>query len=153
MLWKEAIIMTSKKRADFQEEIEITESSGNVYADVGHPNSQEALAKAELAMLIADVIKRKKLTQAKAAVLMGIDQPKVSLIIRGKLSGFTIERLFRFLMALGMDIFIEAKPHRSRITQPTIHVIPSHSSFSKEHSSATAHKVEVELRSKLYLNL
>jgi len=106
-----------------KDEIEVTVSSGNVYKDTGHLNPQEALAKAELAMLIADAIKRKKLTQTKAATLMGIDQPKVSAIIRGRISGFTIERLFRFLMALGMDILIEAIPHASRKTPPSIHVM------------------------------
>lgn len=115
----------SKKRLKEQEEIEIIASSGNVYADAGHPNPEEAMAKAELAILISDTIKRKKLTQKKAAELIGIDQPKVSAIIRGQLSGFTIDRLFRFLMALGMDIIIEAKPHTSRATPAHIQVIQS----------------------------
>lgn len=106
-----------------QEEIEVIASSGNVYADTGHPNPEEAMAKAELAILISYAIKRKKLTQKKAAELIGVDQPKVSAIIRGQLSGFTIDRLFRFLMALGMDIIIEAKPHTSRATQAHIQVI------------------------------
>ena len=81
------------------------------------------MAKAELALLISAAIKRKKLTQKKAAELIGVDQPKISAIIRGQLSGFTIDRLFRFLIALGMDIVIEAKPHTSRTTSPYIHVI------------------------------
>jgi predicted XRE-type DNA-binding protein len=80
-------------------------------------------ANAELAILIAKVIKDKKLTQKKAAVLIGVDQPKISAIIRGQLSGFTIDRLFRFLIALGMDIIIEAKPHISRSTPAHIQVI------------------------------
>lgn len=100
-----------KKQLKEPEEIEVIPSSGNVYADTGHSNSEEAMAKAELAILIAETIKRKKLTQKRAAELIGVDQPKVSAIIRGQLSGFTIDRLFRFLMALGMDIIIEAKPH------------------------------------------
>lgn len=105
------------------EEIEVIASSGNVYADTGHANPEEAMAKAELAILISDTIKRKKLTQKKAAELIGIDQPKISAIIRGQLSGFTIDRLFRFLIALGMDIIIEAKPHTSRTTSAHIQVI------------------------------
>lgn len=113
----------SKKKSKEQKEIEIIASSGNVYADTGHPNPEESMAKAELAILIADTIKRKKLTQKKAAELIGIDQPKVSAIIRGQLSGFTIDRLFRFLVALGMDIIIEAKPHTSRTTPAHILVI------------------------------
>ncbi len=54
---------------------------------------------------------------------MGIDQPKVSAILRGRLSGFTIERLMRLLMGLGMDIIIEAKPHRQRKNPPFIQVL------------------------------
>lgn len=107
-----------------QKEIEVIASSGNVYADTGHPHSEEAMAKAELAILISGAIKRKKLTQKKAAEMIGVDQPKISAIIRGQLSGFTIDRLFRFLMALGMDIVIEAKPHNSRKTPAHIQVIP-----------------------------
>jgi len=94
--------------------IEVTESSGNVFADLGFKNPKEMMAKANLAILISDTIKKRNLTQKKAAEIMGIDQPKVSTILRGRLSGFTIERLMRFLMALGMDIIIEARPHSQR---------------------------------------
>ena len=110
-----------------QEDIQIVASSGNVYADTGHPNPEEAMAKAELAILISNAIKRKKLTQKKAAELIGVDQPKISAIIRGQLSGFTIDRLFRFLMALGMDIVIEARPHTSKTTSAHIQVVQSQS--------------------------
>ena len=113
----------SKKHPKKPEKIEVFASSGNVYADTGHPNPEEAMAKAELAILISNIIKRKKLTQKKAAELIGIDQPKISAIIRGQLSGFTIDRLFRFLIALGMDIIIEAKPHSPRTTPAHIQVI------------------------------
>ncbi len=115
----------SKKVPKEQKEFKVTASSGNVYADTGHPNSEEALAKAELAILISAAIKRKKLTQKQAAELIGIDQPKISAIIRGQLSGFTIDRLFRFLMALGMDIIIEVKSHTSRTGPINIKVVHS----------------------------
>lgn len=109
------------------EEIEVIASSGNVFADTGHRNPQEAMAKAELAILIINAIKKKKLTQKEAAELIGIDQPKVSDIVRGRLSGFTIDRLFRYLMALGMDIVVEAKPHKQRSSEPFILVMmPEH---------------------------
>ncbi len=104
-------------------ELEVTESSGNVFADLGFKNPEEMMAKANLAILIGDTIKKRKLTQKKAAEVMGIDQPKVSTILRGRLSGFTIERLMRFLMALGMDIIIEAKPHTQRKHPPYIQVL------------------------------
>lgn len=104
--------------------IKVTESSGNVFADLGFKNPEEMMAKANLAILIGDAIKKRKLTQSKAAELLKIDQPKVSAILRGRLSGFTIERLLRFLLALGMDIIIEAKPHRQRKNLPHIRVLP-----------------------------
>ncbi len=94
-----------------KKESDITESSGNVYADLGFKNPEEMMAKANLAILISDTIKKRKLKQKKAAEIMKVDQPKVSAILRGRLSGFTIERLMRFLLALGMDIIIETKPH------------------------------------------
>jgi predicted XRE-type DNA-binding protein len=105
------------------EEIEVIESSGNVYADLGFSNAEEMMAKAKLAILISDIIKERKLTQKKAAEIMGVDQPKVSAILRGYLSGFTIDRLFRFLMAFGMDIVIEARPHTPRTSLPHIQVL------------------------------
>ena len=108
----------SNKAKTIIDEIEVTYSSGNIYADTNHPNPEEAMAKAELALLIATAIKKKKLTQKKAAALIGIDQPKISDILRGKLSGFTIDRLFRILRALGIGIEIgpiftekDEKPH------------------------------------------
>lgn len=87
-------------------------SSGNVFADLGVPNPEEALAKAELASKIASLIRERKLTQAKAAKLLGIDQPKLSNLLRGYLTGFSIEGLLRFLLLLGQDIRItvEAAP-------------------------------------------
>jgi predicted XRE-type DNA-binding protein len=104
-------------------ELEASESSGNVFADLGFKNPEEMMAKANLAILISDTIKKRKLKQKQAAEIMGIDQPKVSAILRGRLSGFTIERLMRFLMALGMDIIIEAKPHTQRKNAPYIQVL------------------------------
>ncbi len=85
-------------------------SSGNVFADLNLPNSEEALAKAELARQIHLIIKKKKLTQEKAALTLGIDQPKISALASGKLTGFSLERLFRFLNELGQDVTINVKP-------------------------------------------
>jgi Uncharacterized conserved small protein len=85
-------------------------SSGNVFADLGRPNPEEALVKAKLAMRIYEIIKKKKLTQHQAALALGIDQPKISALTSGKLSGFSLERLFRFLNDLDQDITITLKP-------------------------------------------
>ena len=82
-------------------------SSGNVFADLGLPNPEELLAKAELASQINSLIKKKKLTQTAAAKLLDVDQPKISALSLGKLSGFSLERLFRFLNILGQDITIK----------------------------------------------
>lgn len=85
-------------------------SSGNVFADLGVSNPEERLAKAELAYKINHIIKEKKLTQAEAAKLLNIDQPKISALSKGKLTGFSLERLFRFLNDLGQDITINITP-------------------------------------------
>ena len=85
-------------------------SSGNVFADLGLPNPEERLVKAELASKISSLIDQKQLTQRSAAEILGIDQPKVSALTRGRLSGFPITRLLRFLNALGNDVEIIVKP-------------------------------------------
>ena len=87
----------------------VTKSSGNVFADIGVRNPDEALVKAKLARVIARAIEVRQMTQSEAADLLGIDQPKVSSLVRGKLVGFSIDRLFRFLTALGSDIEIVVK--------------------------------------------
>ena len=86
--------------------------SGNVFEDLGHPRPAEALAKAELARKIAALITKSGLTQAGAAELLNIDQPKVSALVRGRLAGFSLDRLVRFLVLLGSDVEIVVKPRR-----------------------------------------
>ena len=94
------------KRADYKI------GSGNVFADLGFPNAEEMLAKAELAQKITSIIQRRRLTQAQAADVLGVDQPKVSALKRGRLSGFSLERLVRFLILLGRDVEIVVKKRR-----------------------------------------
>lgn len=89
-----------------------TESCGNVFADLGLPNPEERLAKAELARQINNLIEKKSLTQEQAALLLEIDQPKVSALSNGKLAGFSLERLFRFLNILGQDVTISIEPKK-----------------------------------------
>lgn len=86
-----------------------TPSSGNVFADLALPDSDDLLAKAELATKIIEEIQRRGLTQAAAAKLLAVDQPKVSALKQGRLSAFSIERLMRFLLLLGRDIEITVK--------------------------------------------
>ncbi|MFA6065708.1 MAG: helix-turn-helix transcriptional regulator [Candidatus Babeliaceae bacterium] len=85
-------------------------SSGNIFADLGVSNPEERLAKAKLAMQISILIKKKRLSQKDAAEFLGIDQPKISALYKGKLAGFSLERLFRFLNILGQEIIIKIAP-------------------------------------------
>jgi predicted XRE-type DNA-binding protein len=84
--------------------------SGNVFADIGVPNPDEALLKAQLARQINRAIGEKGLSQAEVAVLLGIAQPKVSNLNVGRLRGFSVERLMRFLTLLGNDVDIVVRP-------------------------------------------
>lgn len=93
----------------------IQQSSGNVFRDLGHPRAEQALAKAEIVRQISKIITKKGLTQSEAAEILGVDQPKVSALLNGQLSGFSTERLFRFMNALGQDVEIAFSPKsRSR---------------------------------------
>ena len=95
-------------------------SSGNVFADLGLPEPDELIAKAELARRIADVASRRRLTQAQAAHVLGTTQPKVSALYAGRLAGFSMERLIRFLNALDRDVCIVVTPKpRGRVRATT----------------------------------
>lgn len=99
----------------------VTKGSGNVFADLGLAEPETALAKAELARRINAIIRERGLKQTEAAELLGIDQAKVSALSHGRLAGFSTDRLFRFLNALGRDvqIVIRSKPasrKRARLT-------------------------------------
>jgi len=89
--------------------IEYKVSGGNVFKDLGLPNSQERLAKAQLASKIIEIAQKKHLTQKKIAAFLGIDQPKVSSLFRGHLSNVSIARLIKFLILLEQDIEIIVK--------------------------------------------
>ena len=104
------------------EEMETELSSGNVFADLGIENPEEELTKAKLVWEIEEIIKKKKLTQVDAAKVMGINQPKVSALIRRKLDGFSVERLIHFLNALGQDIDIIVRPKPPSRKQARINV-------------------------------
>ena len=96
-------------------QIKASQSSGNVFADLGLKNPEERLAKAEaLAVRIAAAIKARKLTQVAAAEVCAIDQPKISKLLRGDLYGFSTDQLLRFLTALGQDveIIVRDRPRR-----------------------------------------
>jgi predicted XRE-type DNA-binding protein len=95
-------------------EIQVERSSGNVFADLRIPNPEAYLAKAELAARIFKIIRNRRLTQAAAGKLLGINQPKVSALLHGRLDGFSTDRLLRFLNTLGCDVQITISPPRPR---------------------------------------
>ena len=90
--------------------IQVEEGSGNVFADIGLPNPEERLAKADLAIRISEVLRARRFTQGQAARTLKIDQPKISRLLRGQLSGFSTERLMHFLTLLGRDVEITVRP-------------------------------------------
>ena len=102
---------------------EHTVSSGNVFADLGLPNADELLAKSTLVIQITRLIEARGLTQAEAAEVLGVDQPKVSALVRGRLTGFSMERLCRFLNALGSDVDIVVRPKARSRSEGVVRVI------------------------------
>ncbi len=99
-------------------EIPVEQSSGNVFEDIGLAQSAELLVKSEIAARIAVIIEKRGLTQAKAAEILSIDQPSISDLVRGRLRGFSSDRLFRFLNALGQDVqivIVPRPPHSRRM--------------------------------------
>ena len=111
--------------------IPVTEGSGNVFADLGVAEPAEELAKAQLALHIRDAIKQRRLTQAEAAGLVGLDQPKISALMNGRLGGFSSDRLLRCLIALGCDVDIVVRPRskgralgRVRVVEPAVETAP-----------------------------
>ena len=96
---------------------------GNVFVDLGLPRPQDRLAKAQLAHSIGQVIASRGLTQTKAAEIMGLDQPKISALMRGQLKGFSAERLFRCLNDLGQEVEITIRPTDQHGRRGSIHVL------------------------------
>ena len=97
----------SRKKA-----IRVEKSRGNVFADLGIPNPERELLKAELTLKIYRLIKARGLTQAQAADILGIKQPHVSALMRNRSGTFSVERLMDFLTALGQDVEITVRPAR-----------------------------------------
>jgi predicted XRE-type DNA-binding protein len=91
-------------------EIEHVRGSGNVFADLGTANPEQALAKAELARQINKIIADRNLTQSEAADVLGIDQPRVSALSNGRLSLFSLEKMMHFASRLGNEVEISVKP-------------------------------------------
>lgn len=109
---------STKKRKPKVIREKLERGSGNVFADLGFEDSEERLLKAELAAKIAQLIQQKGWTQAQTAERTALDQPKISRLLRGQLSGFSADRLFAILNRLGHSVEVrisatERAPERS----------------------------------------
>ena len=109
------------RRSDDHDE-GITRGTGNVFADLGYPDAAERQAKLRLAFALNQVLDQRKLTQAEAANVLGLTQPKVSALRHYKLAGFSVERLMTLLTALDqdVDIVIRQKPRSRRAARISI---------------------------------
>ena len=90
----------------------VTESSGNIFADLGFADPAQEQIKAHLMLQIYRIIKKRMLTQTEAAEILGVRQPHVSGLMRGQSGAFSVERLMEFLTALGQDVEITVRPTR-----------------------------------------
>jgi predicted XRE-type DNA-binding protein len=100
----------------------VIRGSGNVYADLGLPNADDLLARAQLLDAIRDIVAERRLTQTKVASLTAVKQPKVSVLLGGDTRGFTVERLMRMINGLGQDVEIRIHPApRHRAGHTVVH--------------------------------
>jgi len=102
--------------------VDFEESSGNVFADIGLPDAADHLVKAKLVFKIDALMRERGLKQVDAARLFGVKQPDVSKMLRGDFRQFSVERLMRFLVALGQDVEIIIKPHAGTGTEAELRV-------------------------------
>ncbi|PYC24806.1 helix-turn-helix domain-containing protein [Pseudomonas mosselii] len=102
---------------------EIEQGSGNVYADLNYPDADEMLVKARLAGKICSIIKARHLTQMQAAQILGLPQPKVSEMIRGKFRGISESKMIDCLARLGRDVQIVVKAAPRSRPQGRVEVI------------------------------
>lgn len=92
------------------EKMKVKISTSSVYTDLGYENYEEMETKANLAILIGKTVKKKRLSQTNAAKVLGIRPPKLSTLLRGHFRRYSVERLMKFLNALGEDVFIIVSP-------------------------------------------
>jgi predicted XRE-type DNA-binding protein len=94
----------------------------NVFKDIGVPNADEHLVKAQLVFKIDTIMKKRRMKQTEAATLFEVRQPDISKMLRGEFRQFSVERLMRFLVKLDQDVEIVVRPHRGRDDAPALHV-------------------------------
>ena len=102
--------------------VEHVKSSGNIFADIGLPNADEHLIKATLVLKIDHLLRARGLKQIEAAALFGVKQPDISKMLRGDFRQFSVERLLRFLVALGQDVEIVVREHAGKTKAPALRV-------------------------------
>lgn len=85
---------------------EITYGSANVFADLGLPDPEQDMVKANLCHAVASILQAREMTQKQAAALLGTDQARISALLHGRITGFSTDRLLRFLSLLGHDVTI-----------------------------------------------
>jgi len=102
---------------------EVFEGGGNVFADLGLPNADEHLLKAEIVLQLKRLIDDRNLTQCKASAILGIAQPDLSNLLRGRFRGYSVERLMRFLTAFDQDVEIRLTPRKDNTRAAQISVI------------------------------
>ena len=106
--------------------VKVTRGSGNVFSDLGFSNPEDELAKTKLVSALGEVIRERDLAQKGVAILLGVDQPTVSKLLRGRTEGFTSDRLMRLLNLLDQDVEISVRPKRTeeaRISVSVAHVL------------------------------
>jgi predicted XRE-type DNA-binding protein len=107
-------------------EIPLERSSGNVFEDLSLADSGELLVKSEIVARIASIMERRGLTQVETAKILGVSQADVSDLVRGKLRGFSTDRLFRFVTALGQDVEIRMPSRLNRRRAGHLRVVDEH---------------------------
>lgn len=94
----------------------------NVFKDIGIPNAEEHLVKAQLVFKIDAIMQKRRMKQVEAAGLFGVRQPDISKMLRGDFRQFSVERLMLFLVKLDQDVEIVVRPHRDKHNAPALHV-------------------------------
>ena len=116
--------MTTTTRKKSNTPVDIVESSGNVFRDLGLPNPEQELMKARLTLQIYRIIRERGLTQTQAAKALGIKQPHVSLLMRNRAGSFSAGRLMEFLTALGQDVEITVRPAHKEHGEMSVVALP-----------------------------
>jgi predicted XRE-type DNA-binding protein len=104
--------MKAKTKNTHKRAARVTGGSGNIFADLGLPNPEQELLKAQLTLQIYAVLKARDLTQVELAKILEVQQPQVSLLMRNRAGNFTVGRLMGFLTALRQDVEITVRPTR-----------------------------------------